>query len=56
MLFSRKNVNMCIVNIRSFYAANKIKMSIIIWPSTVAEKINPNYREIIFFMKPMNIN
>ena len=35
MIFSGKNVNICIVNIRRFYAANKNEVSIIIWPPTV---------------------
>ena len=35
MLFSGKNFNVCIFNIRRFYSANKNKVNIIIWPPTV---------------------
>ena len=39
MLFLGKNFNMCILNIRRFYAANKNKVSIIIWPPTITRQV-----------------
>ena len=39
MLISRKNFNICIVNNSRFYAINKNKVSIVIWPLTVYLKL-----------------
>ena len=49
MLFIGKNFNIYIVNIRSFYATNKNKLSIIIWQPTVI--IHNNFSKINTHLK-----
>ena len=52
VLVSGKNFNMCIVNIKRFYAANKNKVSIRIWPLTIAIRFNSVENELIIASSP----